>query len=370
MRIGLVIGRFPPQATGGAEVQARLMARLLAREHSVTVFTRLLDDSPDVETAEGFTIVRTRTAGVPGIRLVSDLLNSRRAIGDRRADLDVLLCFQTINSGVIGALCRRDYGIPYAVWVRGQEEYRWAKGIEKRLLVPWVLRCAASILVQSDRIAGELREAVYDLQGPAAAEEASSKTVVVPTMVQTGEASAKHDGAVLFVGRLVKVKGVELLIEAMRHLPGARLLLIGDGPERASLERASAGLDVTFEGMLPHDEVRLRFGDAAVLVQPSHAEGMPNTVLEAMAHGLPVVATAVAGVPEIVSDGVTGLLIRERDPQLLASQIDTLLSNRETWDRMSKASRERALEYSPERVLPRLEDLLESLCRPSDADYR
>ena len=101
--------------------------------------------------------------------------------------------------------------------------------------------------------------------------------------------------------------------------------------------------------------------EAAVLVQPSFAEGMPNTVLEAMAHGLPVVATAVAGVPEIVGDGETGFLIRERDPQLLASRIDTLLTERETWERMSKACRIRAQEYSPERALPRLEGVLEGL---------
>lgn len=361
MRIGVVIGRFPPQATGGAEVQARLMARLLARGHDVTVFTRLLDDSPREEMSEGFTIVRTATAGLPGARLVSDLFHSRRAIGKRRAALDALLCFQTINSGVIGALCKRDFGIPYAVWVRGQEEYRWARGIEKRLLVPWVLRSADRILVQSDRIADELSEAVGELRGSASAAAMSSKLSVIPTIVEAGVGSARHDGAVLFVGRLVKVKGVELLIDAMKRLPGVRLVLIGDGPERAALERAAAGLDVKFEGMLPHDEVRARFGQAAVLVQPSLAEGMPNTVLEAMAHGLPVVATAVAGVPEIVIEGETGFLIRDRDPQLLASRIDELLNDRDVWGRMSVACKAMALEYSPDRVLPRLEKVLSAM---------
>jgi glycosyltransferase involved in cell wall biosynthesis len=279
--------------------------------------------------------------------------------------LDVLLCFQTINSGVIGALCRRDFGIPYAVWVRGQEEYTWAKGIEKRFLVPWVLRSADSVLVQSERIAGELREAVGELQGPAPEAALASKLSVMPTMVEEGEGAARHDGAVLFVGRLVKVKGVELLLDAMRGLGGARLVIVGDGPERASLERAAGGLNVTFEGLLPHPEVRERFRDAAVLVQPSHAEGMPNTILEAMAHGLPVVATAVAGVPEIVKDGETGFLIDSRDPQLLGSRIDTLLRDRNVWDRMSASCKEKAREYSPGLVLPRLEGVLNRLKPPS-----
>lgn len=362
MKIGLVIGRFPPQATGGAEVQAMLMAGRLAHENDVTVFTRRLDDSPRVRRERGYTVLRTPTIGLPGIRLLSDLVASRRAVGARRREIEVLLCFQTINSGVIGALCKRDFGIPFVVWIRGQEEYRWNTGVEKRLLVPWVLRSAGGILVQSEYVRGELEAAVESLLGSSAREAVSSKTRVIPTMVEGGEGSPRFDGSVLFVGRLVKVKGVELLIEAMRELKGTKLMVVGDGPERKPLERAAAGLDVTFEGMLPQEEVRRRFKEAAVLVQPSHAEGMPNTVLEAMAHGLPVVATAVAGVPEIVKDGETGYLIGRRDPGLLAGRLREILSDRDLWGRMSEAGRLRAREYSPERVLPRVEEALRAVC--------
>lgn len=307
--------------------------------------------------------MRTPTASVPGARLLSDLVVSTRAIGRRRDDIDALLCFQTINSGVIGALCKRAFRIPFVVWIRGQEEYRWDTGVEKRILVPLVLRSAGRVLVQSERIRDELQEAVGEFRGSVFREAVASKIRVVPTMVEPGEGSPRHDGAVLFVGRLVRVKGVELLIDAMRLLEGRRLVIVGDGPERRSLERAAVGLDVTFEGMLPHDEVRRRLRDAAVLVQPSLAEGMPNTVLEAMAHGVPVVATAVAGLPEIVVDGRTGFLLERRDPGLLASRLRKVLSDRETWERMSEACRERAREYSPEAVLPRLEGLLEEVVR-------
>jgi glycosyltransferase involved in cell wall biosynthesis len=363
MKLGLVIGRFPPQATGGAEVQAMLMAGLLSRGHRVTVFTRLLDSSPRVESRGGYTVVRTPTAAFPGARLLSDLVVSTRAVGKRRDGVEALLCFQTINSGVIGALCKRAFGIPFVVWIRGQEEYRWDTGLEKRILVPVVLRSAGRILVQSERIRDELRTAVGQVRGAAFRESAASKIRIVPTMVEPGEGAPRYDGAVLFVGRLVRVKGIELLIEAMRHIKGRRLVIVGDGPEREALERASAGLDVTFEGMLPHEEVRRRFSDAAVLVQPSLAEGMPNTVLEAMAHGVPVIATAVAGVPEIVRDGETGFLLEGREPDLLASRLGSILSDRDTWERMSRACRVKAGEYSPEVVLPRLEAVLGEVIR-------
>jgi glycosyltransferase involved in cell wall biosynthesis len=209
-----------------------------------------------------------------------------------------------------------------------------------------------------------LRDAVTGLKGSDQAEALKPKVSVIPTIVEKAEGSARFDGEVLFVGRLVKVKGVELLIDAMRLLPGARLVVVGDGPERAALERSAAGLKVKFEGMLPHDEVRAHFGRSAVLVQPSLAEGMPNTGREAMAHGLPVVATAVAGVPEIVVDGETGFLIVDRDAQVLASRIDTLLKEKATWERMSEACRALALDYSPDRVLPRLEEVLDNMSPP------
>jgi len=361
LKIGIVIGRFPPQATGGAEVQAMLTARLLASHNEVIVFTRRLDDSPFREARDGYTIVRTRAARLPLLRLLTDLIASRRAVGAERGGLDALLCFQTINSGVIGAVCKRSFGVPFAVWVRGQEEYRWAGGPERRLLVPRVLSSAERILVQSDRISGELRSAVERLRGSGFADLVARKVRVIPTMVEPARSKTSHGGTVLFVGRLVAVKGIDLLIEAMRRVDGAKLVVIGDGPLRRELERSAKGLPISFEGMLPHASVREWLSRASLLVQPSLAEGMPNTVLEAMAHGVPVIATDIAGVPEIVQDEVTGFLLRERDPALLASLISRLLSDAALWERVSDACIAKAEEYSPGRVFPRLVAVLEEV---------
>jgi glycosyltransferase involved in cell wall biosynthesis len=184
-------------------------------------------------------------------------------------------------------------------------------------------------------------------------------------MVEAGESSPGPDGPVLFVGRLLKVKGVELLLEAMRYAEGARLVIIGDGPQREELERAARGLPVEFTGILPYEEVRRRMSQAAVLVQPSLAEGMPNTVLEAMAHGVPVVATAVAGLRDLMKDGENGFLIERRDPKLLGSRIAALLGDRALWSRISKACPETARSYSPEQVIPRLEETLREVIQES-----
>jgi glycosyltransferase involved in cell wall biosynthesis len=337
MKIGLVIGRFPPQATGGAETQARLIAGCLGHRHDVTVFTRRLDNSPTVEMADGYRIIRTRTLDLRGIRMLSDLAISCSTIGKRENRSDVLLCFQTINSGVIGALTKVTKGLPFVVWMMGRGDYQWNTGVEKPRLVPWVLRRADRILVESDYIKRELYSAIESLAASTALAAIDSKLSIMPTIVEPGESVGRPDGYVIFVGRLVKLKGVDLLLDAMRSVEGARLVIVGDGPERGALERAASGLDVTFEGMLSHEEVKRRLGDASVLVQPSVTEGLPNSVMEAMAHGVPVIGTAVGGIPDVVKEGETGFLLENRDPRLLGSRLEMLLRDKSLWRQMSMA---------------------------------
>ncbi len=123
---------------------------------------------------------------------------------------------------------------------------------------------------------------------------------------------------ILYVGRLVAVKGQPVLLEALAGLGRrgveARLTLVGEGPERASLERLAESLGVsdrvTFTGALSHDRVHEEYARANAFCLPSFAEGVPVVLMEAMAIGLPVVTTRIAGIPELVEDGVGGLLVR------------------------------------------------------------
>jgi len=164
-----------------------------------------------------------------------------------------------------------------------------------------------------------------------------------------GVGGADGSGFLLVVGRLRIRKGVDVLLAAMpelrRRVPAARLLIAGDGEHRAALERAAAALGlgeaVSFLGRAGAPRVRRLLRGAAALVVPSIYEGMPLVVLEAMAASLPVVASRVAGIPEVVEDGKTGWLVPPEDPASLAAALAAALADPAEARRRGEAGRRR-----------------------------
>jgi glycosyltransferase involved in cell wall biosynthesis len=174
----------------------------------------------------------------------------------------------------------------------------------------------------------------------------------------------------LFVGRLAPEKGLHALIDAWpivrRAFPAARLTLIGEGPERRSLEARIAGLELADAIQLPgasRDQTALL--DAADLfVLPSREEGMSVALLEAMAAGIPAVATAIPGNLKLVADGVHGRLAPPDDPEGLARAIVAQWSDPEAALRMGREARARVIErYSIASVARAHLDLFAKLVR-------
>ncbi len=171
----------------------------------------------------------------------------------------------------------------------------------------------------------------------------------------------------LYVGRLVAVKGLDLLLDAaallMRQRKDLDLVLVGDGVEREALKQRAKDLGaserVHFVGAQPHDRIPIWMNAGDVLCLPSHKEGLPTVLLEALASGTPVVATAVSGTPEAVVDGVVGRLVRSRDPEEMASCLAEVLGRE--WDR--QALREHAMQFSYDSVAQQLLALYRDLCR-------
>jgi colanic acid/amylovoran biosynthesis glycosyltransferase len=176
----------------------------------------------------------------------------------------------------------------------------------------------------------------------------------------------REAGLILHVGRLVEKKGTRVLLEAMARLPDARLVVVGDGPERPRLERQAAGLGerVRFLGALDAAAVVEWMQRAEVLAAPSltarngDAEGLPTVIVEAAASSLPVVATHHSGIPEAVVDDETGFLVPEGDAAALAGRLALLLGSAELRERMGRAARAMAeAKFDLPRQTARLEDL-------------
>ena len=157
-------------------------------------------------------------------------------------------------------------------------------------------------------------------------------------------ARGKH---IICVGRLDAVKGIPLLLEGFAAIknkhPEARLSIVGDGPARADLEAQAKGLglrsETQFLGYRASEEVPALLDEADVFVLPSFAEGVPVVFMEAMAAQLPVIASRVAGVGELVEDGVSGYTIPPGDVATLSARMDALLSDMALCDRMGQAGR-------------------------------
>jgi glycosyltransferase involved in cell wall biosynthesis len=192
---------------------------------------------------------------------------------------------------------------------------------------------------------------------------------VIPNGVELPERTAdpsRRPARGIVVANLLAYKGHADLVEALALLATPPPVdLVGDGPERerlTALVRARGLEDVVgFAGPVP--DARPLLADHQFAVLPSHGEGLPNAVLEAMAAGLPVVATSVGGVPDVVTDGVTGILVPPHDPPALAAAIERLAADPGLRARMGAAARRAAARLTVEDCAARHEVVYRMLLR-------
>jgi glycosyltransferase involved in cell wall biosynthesis len=258
----------------------------------------------------------------------------------------------------------RSAGLPgHAPWVAFHHGYTWpsVKASAYNQLDRWSLRAADRVLtvcapfrdelarfgVRSDRI-GIVHNAIPPDWGARARRPEEAAALRARTGI------APDTKVVLIVGRLSREKDHLTLLEAVGRLRSAfalHLIIVGDGPERSRIEdrvrRLGLGASVTLTGHQSSAEPWYGIADVAVL--SSLSEGSPNALLEAMATNVPVVATAVGGVPEIVADGESGLLIKPGDPAGMSAAIARLLTEPDLAERLKKQSHQLILDrHAPE----------------------
>ena len=236
----------------------------------------------------------------------------------------------------------------------------------------------APLLAALGRLTTRLADAVV-APSQATAEElrrdyGAARIEVIPNGVALGTAPTRHrpelPPVILYAGRLRSRKAVAVLVAALPRVlaavPACRLVIVGGGEQSARVAAAvhARGLTshVELAGVLPRAAAVARLAEADVFCLPSTYEGLPLAILEAMAAGLPVVATAVAGNPEAVEDGVSGLLVPAESAEALAEALISLLRDPARRQRMGEAGRRRVAErFAIEKVVERHLELLREL---------
>ena len=182
-----------------------------------------------------------------------------------------------------------------------------------------------------------------------------------------GRVSRNDAAVVLAVGRLVSVKGHGVLLEAIARLAesggSVTATIVGDGPRRAALEQLARQLGigdrVSFAGSVGQDDIGRYYEDADVFCLPSFSEGLPVVLLEAMAAGVPVVASRIAGIPELIEDGRSGLLVPPGRADLLADALRSLLVDpRRRADLAAEGRRRVGAEFDVDASAGRLRELM------------
>lgn len=346
LHIGL-IGPVPPPA-GGMANQTRQLGELL---RSAQARVTLVPTNPPYWPAW--------VAGWRGLRAGFRLLGYLRALWRAGRDADVFHLMA--NSGwswhlfavpalVVGRLRR----VPVVVNYRGGGAAEFLAHSQRA--VRFAMRRAAALIVPS----GFLVDVFARFGMPAE---------IVPNIVDLSRFQARaprrDERAHLVVTRNLEAlydnaTALRALALLQRRLPQVCLTIAGSGPERERLQALAQELGVQdrvrFAGSLDRQGIAALYAEADLLLNPSLADNMPNSVLEAMASGVPVVSSNVGGLPYLLRDGVTGLLVPPGEPEQLAAAAERLLTEPGLWEQVATAAQQDVQRYTWSQVAGRLAD--------------
>lgn len=305
------------------------------------------------QTVDGASKIRPRVLPLLPVVVVAFRMQIARLLRAHR--YDILHAHWVVPNGWLAARPVQRHEVPLVVSLHGSDVSLAERHAVLARMATTTFAAASAVTAASDDLA---RRAVA-----LGADRFSTHTVrygvdcdlFAPRFRDPGlrERLGVGDGAflVVSVGRLVEVKGFRYLIEAACRVEGIHVAIVGSGDLRADLESEATCLraPVTFVGDLRHDLVAEVLGAADAVAVPSvvdsrgRVDGLPNTLVEALSAGRPVVASAVGGIPEVVTDTANGLLVPEKDVDALARALSKLSSDAELRNRLGKEARRRAV---------------------------
>ena len=303
---------------------------------------------PPGETRNGLQVHRPRYRVWPGLGTAGTARRMADTLLPLLQEIRKVFPFDVIDAeffwpdGPAAAALAQALGLPFSIQARGSDIHVWSArpGIGDQIVAAG--RAAGGLLA----VSGALRDDMAALGMPAERIRVHHTGIDLEAFRPVDRAAAKAalgvSGPLLVtVGGLLVRKGQDLAIAALKHVPGATLILAGDGPDRARLEGLASGLPVRFPGVLPHAELPALLAAADAMVLPTVSEGLANVWVEALACGTPVVTSDVGGAGEVIDDPAFGRLV-PRDPSAIAAAVNDLLANPPAQQRV----REGALRFS------------------------
>ena len=275
------------------------------------------------------------------IPIFSAAMLSSAVVHGRKAEL---IHAQWSFSGLIAGLAGRLIGTPSITTLRGSDVRLANQSRIFRKIIQWCVKLNDQVVMVGQDMADQVRQWVPPSR---------KRIIVIPNGVDDAfwatRMKSTSENVVIVIGNLIVLKKVDVVIRAFESLAGMddrlRLMIVGAGPELARLQSMvrslSIGDRVEFTGLLPPDQVAEKISQSAMLVLASAGEGRPNVILEAMAAGVPVVASDIDGARELITNGERGLLFPVGDFARLAGCIKCVLDNPDLGRRLA----DRALQW-------------------------
>lgn len=353
MKILIINSEYPPIGGGAGNASANIAARFAHMGHEAAVVTSRFGELPHLEQHGNLTLYR-----IPSLRRKQDRSNPfEQLVFLLSASIWTLgmvprflpnatLAFFGVPSGAIAWLVKKVFGIPYIISLRGGDVpgfrpydfQRYHKLLAPFLRLIW--KDASAVVANSS-----------GLRQLANAFDPRFEIPIIPNGVDlqeyVTEVRAWSPPHLLSVGRLVHQKGLDLAMRALAQLKDLEWewCIAGDGPQLNVLRSLAKELGIqdriSFPGWRSHAELVECYKGSNLFLFPSRHEGMPNVVLEAMASGLPVIASRISGSEELVVDGQTGILFPSEDIEALCVALRKLLIDASQRQGMGNASRRR-----------------------------
>ena len=285
---------------------------------------------------------------------------------------DVICSHWLVPSGLIGALLSRMLNKPHIAIEHSGALHLLAGMRGGARLARFIIDGCNRVVTVSEDLKQKLLALCPDAGG---------KAEVIPMGVQHCEAIKKTQSeletTILFIGRLTEIKGVDVLLKAVQQIDGAKLLIAGDGEQRNTLETLAQNLSVNakFSGQVEATHKSMLLSSCAAIVIPSRVladgrtEGTPVVCLEAMAAGLPVIASSVGGLAEVIIDGHNGLLFKPGNHAMLAEKLRLVSSDVALRQKLSRNARLTASDYSWSRIGTRFSELIKGTLENDSINY-